>query len=242
MGELVGWVSVVTGGGSGIGFAIAERLARAGAEVVLVGRRLSRLEGAAAKIGRLARAHEADVGDEEQVRALFDTLAKVDLLVTCAGAAVFGTMRETPPRRWRELFDGRFFGQVNCCHYALPKMRSGGSILLCSGIADVAHVAEYSGGAALCGAINAMGKNLAVELAPRGIRVNVISPGLIADTAIASNLDTLGVQKLFAAAIEATPLRRAGLPGNAADAAMALISNDYLTGVVLPVDGGWTAT
>lgn len=242
MHELAGKVSVVTGGGTGIGFAIAERLARAGSAVVLVGRRPARLEAAAAKIGAAARARAADVGDEGQVRALFDSLDRVDVLATCAGAAVFGGMQETPPGRWRDLFDGRFFGQINCCHYALPKMSAGGVILLCSGIADAANVPRYSGGSALCGAVNALGKNLAVELAPRGIRVNVLSPGLIAETDIESNLDEKGVAHLFETAIAATPLRRAGVPANAAEAAYALIANDYLTGVVLPVDGGWTAT
>lgn len=241
MGELSGKISVITGGGSGIGLATAERLARDGCEVVLVGRRVSRLEAAAAKLGAAARVHAADVADEQQVRALFDSLEKVDILVTCAGGAVFGTMEETPPRLWRDLFHGRFFGQINCCHYALPKMGDGGVILLCSGIADMANVPSYSGGSALCGAVNALGKNLAVELAPRGIRVNVLSPGLIAETAIQSNLDAAGVTELFETAIAATPLRRAGGPAEAADAAYALIANDYLTGVVLPVDGGWTA-
>ncbi len=242
MGDLTGKTSVITGGGSGIGFGIAARLARAGSDVVLVGRRRPRLEEAAAKIGARARAYVADVGEEEQVRDLFATLERVDVLVTCAGGAVFGTIDGTPPARWKELFHGRFFGQIHCCHYAVPKMADGSVILLCSGIADGANVPDYSGGSALCGAVNAMGKNLAVELAPRGIRVNVISPGLIGDTAIESNLDEAGVVRLFEAAIAATPLRRMGSPENTADAAYALITNDYLTGVVLPVDGGWTAT
>jgi NAD(P)-dependent dehydrogenase (short-subunit alcohol dehydrogenase family) len=242
VGNLAGKIAVVTGGGTGIGFAIAARLAREGADVVLVGRRKERLDEAVEKIGGAARAVAADVGEESDVRRLFASLDRLDVLVTCAGGAFFGAMAATPPARWRELFHGRFFGQINCCHHALPKMGEGGVILLCSGIADTAYVPDYGGGSALCGAVNAMGKNLAVELAPRGIRVNVLSPGLIAATAIESNLDEAGVVKLFEAAIAATPLRRAGTPENTADAALALIANDYLTGVVLPVDGGWTAT
>lgn len=241
MGKLDGKTAVITGGGSGIGLAIAEKLAADGAQVVLVGRRAERLRAAAERIGERASCFAADVADEAQVRALFDTVERVDVLVTCAGSAVFGSIAETPPARWRELFDGRFFGQMSCCHYALPKMGEGGAILLCSGIADMAHVANYSGGTALCGAVNALGRNLAVELAPRGIRVNVLSPGLIGDTAIESNLDEAGVTQLFESAIAATPLRRMGMPGNTADAAYALITNDYVNGVVLPVDGGWTA-
>lgn len=240
MGEQTGKTAVVTGGGTGIGFAIAARLATEGADVVLVGRRKGRLEEAAARIG--GRAFAADVADEAAVRALFASVDRVDILVTCAGGAYFGAIEETPPERWRELFHGRFFGQMNCCHYAVPKMPAGGVILLCSGVADATFVANYSGGSALCGAVNAMGRNLAVELAPRGIRVNVLSPGLIADTAIESNLADDAVMDLFTAAIDATPLRRAGVPHESADAAYALITNAYLTGVVLPVDGGWTAT
>ncbi len=242
MGDLSGKISVITGGGTGIGLAIAERLAAEGSEVVLVGRRKERLDAAASKIGPRARSFAADVGEESEVRALFDSMPHVDVLVTCAGGAFFGTIENAPPDRWRELFHGRFFGQINCCHYAVPKMRAGGAIVLCSGIGDSAYVPDYAGGAALCGAVNAMGKNLAVELAPRDIRVNVLSPGLIGDTAIESNLDESGVTKLFEAAINATPLRRIGNPQNTADAAYALIANDYLNGVVLPVDGGWTAT
>ena len=242
MSTLAGKVAVITGGGTGIGLAIAERFAGAGAEVVLVGRRKDRLNEAVAKIGGSARSFAADVGDDVQVEGLFASLDRVDVLVTCAGGAYFGNIDETPPARWRELFHGRFFGQISCCHYAVPKMPEGGAILLCSGIADSAYVPSYSGGAALCGAVNAMGKNLAVELAPRGIRVNVLSPGLIGDTAIESNLDEAGVVKLFETAIGATPLARAGVPENTADAAYALVTNDYLNGAVLVVDGGWTAS
>jgi NAD(P)-dependent dehydrogenase (short-subunit alcohol dehydrogenase family) len=242
MNKLGGRIAVVTGGGSGIGFAIAAGLAGEGAEVVVVGRRKARLDQAVEKIGGGARAFAADVGEESDVQRLFASLERVDVLVTCAGGAFFGNMEQTPPARWRELFHGRFFGQINCCHHALPKMGEGSVILLCSGIADAAYVPDYGGGSALCGAVNALGKNLAVELAPRGIRVNVLSPGLIAATAIESNLDAAGVTKLFTAAIAATPLRRAGTPDDTAAAALALIANDYLTGVVLPVDGGWTAT
>ena len=90
MGRLEGKTAVVTGGGSGIGLAIAERFARDGAQLVLVGRRQQRLDEAAARIGAGAVGISADVGDEAQVRALFEGLPRVDLLVTCAGSAVFG--------------------------------------------------------------------------------------------------------------------------------------------------------
>ena len=242
MGTLDGKIAVVTGGGSGIGLGIAERFAADGARVVLVGRRQARLDEAVARIGGTASAVSVDVGDESAVRALFAGLDRVDVLVTCAGGAVFGTIDETPPQRWVELFEGRFWGQVYACHYAVPKMPEGSAIILCSGIADGANVPSYAGGSALCGAVNAMGRNLAVELAPRGIRVNVLSPGLIEGTAIESNLQGEQLMTFWQDAVGRIPQGRAGQITDTAEAAYFLATGPYVTGQVIEVDGGWTAT
>jgi NAD(P)-dependent dehydrogenase (short-subunit alcohol dehydrogenase family) len=241
MGRMEGKVAVVTGGGSGIGLAIAERFADDGARLVLVGRRKPRLDAAAARIGRGACAIAADVGVEEQVKAVFDQLHRVDLLVTCAGGAVFGAIDTLPPADWRTLFAGRFFGQLYACHYAVPKMPPGSAIVLCSGIAARAAVNQYAGGAALCGAVNGLGRSLAVELAPRNIRVNILSPGLIAGTEIENNLRPEEMQSFWDDTIAKIPARRAGTPQDTADAAYFLATCEYATGVVIDVDGGWTA-
>ncbi len=241
MGRLEGKIAVVTGGGSGIGMAIAERFAREGAQLVLVGRRKQRLDEAAARIGGGATGVSADVGDEEQVRALFEDLARVDILCTFAGSAVFGRIDELPPSEWKKLFAGRFFGQVYACHHAVPKMPEGGVILLCSGIAARAHVPDYSGGAAMCGAVNALGRSLAVELAPRGIRVNVLSPGFIVGTDIQFNLEEEEAIAFAKRWIGETPLGRPGKPEDLADAALFLATCDFVSGQVIEVDGGWTA-
>jgi NAD(P)-dependent dehydrogenase (short-subunit alcohol dehydrogenase family) len=242
MGELDGKIAVITGGGSGIGLGIAERFAGAGAEVVIVGRSKERLDEAVAQIGHGARGVATDVGDEDQVRALFDGLDRVDILVTCAGGAVFGKIEELPPSEWRRLFHARFFGQISCCHFAVPKMPEGSVILLCSGIAADAHVNDYAGGAALCGAVNGMGKSLAVDLGPRGIRVNVLSPGFIWGTVINTNLEGDEVKDFVETSIAAIPLGRPGLPKDLGDAAFYLATNDYVNGQVIDIDGGWTAT
>ncbi len=242
MGQLDGKLAVITGGGTGIGFAIAERFAGEGAEVIIVGRRKAVLEEAVAKIGHGARYAVVDVGDEEQVKALFEPLERVDLLVTCAGGAVFGAIDVLPPSEWRRLFHGRFFGQIYCCHYAVPKMPEGSCIMLCSGIAADAHVNDYAGGAALCGAVNGMGKSLAVDLGPRGIRVNVLSPGFIFGTTIDINIEGKAVEKFVHESIASTPLGKPGLPPSLADAAMFMATCEFLSGQVIDVDGGWTAT
>ena len=145
MGQLDGKIAVVTGAGSGIGLAIAERFGAEGAELVLVGRQKERLDEAAARIGGGARGVSVDVGEEEQVRQLIEDLPRVDILCTCAGKAVFGAIDEVPPSAWKDLFHTRFFGQLCAVHYAVPKMHEGSVILLCSGIADKAYVPDYAG-------------------------------------------------------------------------------------------------
>ena len=97
MTALIGKTAVVTGAGSGIGLAIAQRFGEQGAAVVLVGRQLPRLEEAAKAMGNGARAVSADVSDPAQVKALFDPIEHVDLLVTCAGGTVFGGDRRFKP-------------------------------------------------------------------------------------------------------------------------------------------------
>ncbi len=242
MAKLDGKIAVITGGGSGIGLAVAERFAREGARTVLVGRRQQRLDEAATRIGHGAYGISADVADISQVRALFDQLARVDLLVTCAGGAIFGAVDELDPSAWQNLFKARFFGQLNACHYAVPKMPEGSVILLCSGIAGRIGFPNYSGGAGLCGGIDAMGRALAVELAPRGIRVNVLSPGLIEDTEIENNLTDEELARFYEAACAVIPLARPGQSTDIADAALFLATCEYATGLVIDIDGGWTAS
>ena len=241
MGKLSGKRAIITGGGSGIGLAIAERFVAEGAEVVLVGRRRDRLEAAVAALGSRASAVSADVSDDAQVRAMLQPFDRIDLLVTCAGDAVFGPVDLLPLAAWRTLFAGRFFGQLAACHFAVPKMPPGSAIVLCSGIAGRIGLPDYAGGAALCGAVNAMGRALAVELAPRGIRVNVLSPGLVEGTAIESNLSGEAVAGLIETLKGRVPLGRSGTPAEMGDAALFLATCAYATGMILDVDGGWTA-
>jgi NAD(P)-dependent dehydrogenase (short-subunit alcohol dehydrogenase family) len=242
MGRLEGKIAVVTGGASGIGLAVSERFARDGAQLVLVDRRADRFDDALARVGPGARGVEVDVSDDDQLRALFEDLPRVDILCTFAGGAVFGAIDELPPSKWRDLFAARFFGQLSACHYAVPKMPEGGVIMLCSGVADRTHVTEYAGGTALCGAVNALGRALAVELGPRGIRVNVLSPGFIVGTQIDFNLEGERVIDLVKGWIGSIPLGRPGSPEDMAEAAYFFATCEYASGQTIEVDGAWTAT
>ena len=242
MGELTGKVAVVTGGSAGIGYAIARRFASVGAIVILASREPQRLATATQSIGDSAVAVSTDVSDSKQVQRLFEGLERVDILVTCAGAAHFGAIDTVPVAQAKSLFEGRFFGQLAAAHYAVPKMPPGSVIIFCSGIAASVGLPNFSAGSALCGAVNSMTRALAVELAPRGIRVNAISPGYIEGTDIQSNLSKEQVED-FASSIKATiPLGRAGKSNEVADAAFFLATCGYVTGQIIEVDGGWTAS
>ncbi len=239
---LTGKIAVVTGGSAGIGYAVAKRFASAGAKVILASRNPQRLETAAMNIGNEAVAIPTDVSDVEQVQRLFEGLERVDLLVTCAGAALFGAINTFPIAQAKSLFEGRFFGQLAAAHYAVPKMQPGSVIIFCSGIAASVGLPNYSAGSALCGAVNSMTRSLAVELAPRGIRVNAISPGLIEGTNIQSNLSKKQADSFAELTKANLPLKRAGQPDEVAEAVFFLAMGSYVTGQIIEVDGGWTAS
>ena len=239
---LAGKVAIVTGGGSGIGYAIAQRFAISGAHVVLASRNAQRLIDATKRIGHGAVAIPTDVSDDEQLKRLFDQFEQVDLLVTCAGGALFGPIEVIAPSLVRDLFATRFFGQLTAAHYAVPKMPSGGVIIFCSGIADIVGLPFFSAGTAIDGAINAMTRSLAVELGSRGIRVNAISPGLIDDTDIQTNMSQEQLQEFASSTVNAIPLKRKGCPAEVADTALFLATCQYISGQVIEVDGGWSAT
>ncbi|MBT7371818.1 MAG: SDR family oxidoreductase, partial [Gammaproteobacteria bacterium] len=172
-----------------------------------------------------------------------EPLERIDLLVNCAGSFLFGAVDEVPVSEWEDLFGPRFFGQMRTCHYAVPKMPAGSVIMLCSGVAAKSAIVNYAGGAGLCGAVNSMGKQLALELAPREIRVNVLSPGLIMDPEAQKTLHLdLPENELRRELIERIPMGRPGFPEDIAEAAMFFATCDYATGMVLDVDGGWTTT
>lgn len=239
--QLVNKISVVTGGGSGIGYAIAERFICEGAQVVIASRNRQRLDAAVDRLGPRAQAIATDVADDQQVAQLCNQLERIDILVTCAGGALFGPVDVISPHAVRELFATRFFGQLSMIHYAVPKMSAGSAIILCSGAADVIGLPMFSAGTAIDGAISSMARSLAIELAPRGIRVNAISPGLIKDTQIQSNMSQEQTSQFVQQTLAAIPLKRQGLPAEVADAALFLASCEYVTGQIIQVDGGWSA-
>jgi NAD(P)-dependent dehydrogenase (short-subunit alcohol dehydrogenase family) len=231
---------VITGGSGGIGIALTRDLVARGGQVVLVGRDRERLAAASRAVGPYpAGAVEMsafDVADEAAVEAFFVSQPPLDHLVTGAAGTVRGTLIELEVAKARALFESKYWGQYLCAKYAAPRLKPTGSMVLFSGWISRKPIAGVSTLAAVDAAIEALGRTLAIELAPR--RVNVVTPGMI-DTPLWSARLSPDEQKAhFARIAQSLPVGRAGTAEDVAHAVRFLLENGFTTGAVIDVDGG----
>lgn len=234
--SLDGKTALVTGGSRGIGRAIAEELARAGASVV-VGYRsgADEAEEVASTIG--GRAVQADVSDPEQAKRLVEEAGDLDVLVNNAGLTRDGLIARMPDEDWREVIDTNLGGAFYTCRAATRGMmrKRSGSIVNISSIVGVhGNPGQTNYSAAKAGIIG-FTKALARELGSRNVRANVIAPGYIA-----TRLTEVLPEELQQTMLDNTPLGRLGDPGDVAGAVRFLASDEaaFITGEVLLVDGG----
>lgn len=241
-------IAFVSGGGSGIGAATAERFAQEGATVVICGRRKEPLDEVVAKIkaaGGHAEAVVADVGNEAQfVGALEQTAKKhgsLDILVNNAMAYTWGGIEGMTTADWHANFstsvDGTFWGTRT----ALKLMGgNGGSIVNISSICGTLGTPYMSGYSAAKAAIINFSRAAAAEGAPAGIRVNVVIPAVVETPATAGMLADEASRKNTEKLI---PMGRVGQSNELANAVLFLASDEasYVTGAALPVDGGRSA-
>lgn len=223
---------VIMGGTSGIGLAVAERLAGDDVEVIVTGRDPEKL---AAVKDRVTVAERVDGTSEEEVAAFFDRIGEVDHLVLAfsSGAVGLGPLSGVALANVKAAFDGKLFGYL----FAIQRAQVTGSITLISAASARAALPGTVALAAVNGAIERMVPPLAAELAP--VRVNVVSPGLI-DTPWWSFLSEDQRQAQFAMAAESAPVKRIGHPADVAEAVRYLIDATFVTGTIMPVDGGLT--
>ncbi|MEW6440845.1 MAG: SDR family oxidoreductase [bacterium] len=236
--SLAGKTVLITGGSSGMGFASAQALAAAGASVWIASRSEKRLQDAAARLGKGTRTSTLDVTCESEVKAFFEKCDPFDHLVTCAAGTAMGFFAFSETAPVRDYFESKFWGQYLTARYGSQKIRPGGSITLFSGAANKKATAMMTPSAAINGAIEGLARTLAQELAP--IRVNVVSPGLI-DTELHAGMPADQKAGLFAMVAQSLPIKRVGLPEDAARAVLFLIECEYATGSVVSVDGGYSA-
>lgn len=223
---------LVVGGGSGIGFAVAQQALNAGAEVVIASRSLDKLHAAAKQLGGRVTVEQVDVSDEQAVIDFFARVGPFDhLAATIKPQLPSGKFLENDLAAVDAAFDAKFWGQYRLAKHAVRHIRPHGSIVLTSGIAARRSYPGYSAVSAINAATEALASAIAIELAP--IRVNTVCPGFVdADTPIPGRVDY--VKKLA----PSLPLDRLGAAKEIADAYLYLFGNAYSTGSVIVVDGG----
>ena len=233
--------ALIVGGSSGIGLALAERLLADGASVTIAGRSARRLDEAARHLqgagsGRL-RTSQVDVGREEQVRALLAGTGPLDhVVVTAADAAgAYAPLPDFDLEAARAVLGTKLLGPWLVAKHAAGQLPPTGSITFTSGIAAYRPAAGSSMIASANGALEALARALAVELAP--IRVNVVSPGWV-DTPIWETIAGDAKSERLAAMAARLPARRVGTPADLAAAYAAVLDNGFVTGTVVHVDGG----
>ncbi|MBI3603793.1 MAG: glucose 1-dehydrogenase [Nitrospirae bacterium] len=250
MKRLDGTVALITGGGVGIGEAVARLFAKEGAAVLITGRRKDLLERVAGEIersGGRALAVAGSVADEAHaqtaVMQAVRTFGKLNVLVNNAGIGSFGKLlHETDDATWNELFATNLTGAFRMTRAALPEMlkAGGGAIVNVSSIASLVGIPTTAAYSATKGGLDALTRCTALDYAKQGIRCNAVNPGLV-NTPMAAPL--INDPARLAQAMAAYPLGRPGTPEEVAKLVLYLASDEssWVTGGVFPIDGGMTA-
>ncbi|MFD8077777.1 SDR family oxidoreductase [Streptomyces sp. NPDC059718] len=224
---------LVVGRGSGIARAVADAALAEGARVVAAGRTPGDLEDAYK--GTDVTVRRVDLTDEGTIAALAEDLGGVDHVVSTASARARGKVSELTPEAILLSFHTKVVGPIMLAKHFAPRMPEDGSFVLFSGVAALEPDPGFLGVAATNGSVNTVTRSLAVELAP--IRVNAVSPGTI-DTGAWDGLGDEGKSQLFARLSGSNPARRIGTPQDVAQAVVFAMTNTFMTGVSLAVDGG----
>ena len=245
MGKLDGKIAVITGANSGIGLASAKRFAREGARVFMTGRRQAELDKAVAEVGNGAYGVQGDVANGGDLDRLYDTVreqaGRIDVLFANAGGGEFMPLPEITEEHYDRIFATNVKGTLFTVRKALPLLRDGASVILTGSTAGVTGGASFSVYSASKAAIRNFARSWILDLAPRGIRVNVLAPGATSTPGLHGLTQTEEQSRAFVTALEAaTPLGRMGDPDEIASAALFLASDDssFVTGSELFVDGG----
>jgi 2-keto-3-deoxy-L-fuconate dehydrogenase len=249
--NLDGKVAVVTGGGSGIGRAIALKFAANGARVRVLDVSQKDAEAVAAEIARAggkASAHVCDVGSQQQVKAAFDEIARqgsVNILVNNAGVSHIGNAESTSEEDFDRVLRVNVKGIYNCIHTGIAHMKAGGGVILnMASIAGSAGLADRFAYSTSKGAVIAMTYSVARDYIAYNIRCNCISPARVHTPCVDGSLRKTypgREQEMYDKLAKTQPIGRMGEPAEVASLALFLCSDaaGFITGVDYPLDGGF---
>jgi 3-oxoacyl-[acyl-carrier protein] reductase len=248
--ELSGRVAIVTGGGTGIGRAVCEQLARGGAQGVVVNYSRSREEaeataGVLGELGAQALPWQADVASDQEVKAMVaatvERFGRLDVLVNNAGTTHYidhARLDELTDEVWDSILSVNLKGTFHCSRAAAVHLReSGGAIVNVSSISASRGVGSSIPYAVSKAAVEQLTRNLAVALAPE-VRVNAVAPGLVATRWFRRRFGEESAADAEQARAKITPLAGVAQPEHVAQAIMAMLAADFVTGQTLIVDGG----
>ncbi|GAB7095653.1 SDR family oxidoreductase [Halolamina litorea] len=234
---------IVTGGTTGIGKAIAARFVDAGANVVIAGRTVETGEAAAEELD--CTFHRCDVSEYDQVEALVDAVVaehgRLDTIVNNAGIGAVGTIEDLTVEDWHRVLSVNLSGVMYGSRAAMPFLKqSDGSIINVASIYGLVGAPAASAYAAAKGGVVNLTRSLAVDYAGDGVRVNSVCPGFVETPMTDEYLDQ---EQFYEFVRGQTPMGRVAQPEEIAGIVAFLASEDasYITGVNVPVDGGWTA-
>jgi NAD(P)-dependent dehydrogenase (short-subunit alcohol dehydrogenase family) len=228
---LAGKKVIVVGGSSGIGLATAELAKQQGAEVIIASRNSDKVKTAAAKIG--AKGLAADVTNDQSIADLFKACGAVDHVVVSAAQLRTGPFKTVAMDDVRGTLEGKFWGAWRCARAA--EIKSGGSLTLVSGFLSVRPRLNSAIVSAANGALESLTRALALELAP--VRVNCVSPGII-DTPIRAAMPEPARNEMLTKAAASLPVKRVGLGADVAQQILGFMTNGFMTGSIVYLDGG----
>jgi NAD(P)-dependent dehydrogenase (short-subunit alcohol dehydrogenase family) len=225
---------LVVGRGGGIARAVTLAAREAGAQVVTAGRNQEKLAEAYADLPGITT-ESVDLTDEASIAALGERLGSLDHIVSTASARARGRIADLDRDAVRLSFDTKVIGPLMLAKHLAPRITEGGSITLFSGVAAAKIAVGTLAVAITNGAADVLARSLALELAP--IRVNAVSPGVI-DTGAWDAFGDEGKAKYFREMSSRNPARRIGTTDDIAEAVLFAMTNTFLTGTTLRIDGG----